>query len=295
MFAIVILICLIVIILLPILKAVYYIIAAFFPVKKRYKKGKIKLATSDKFQTVNNDTVQSKYETKRAKWITETAGGLLNYMTLNELLQTKDVKNIGYSDLLNCIDWQFKRLKVLIRDAYTCQDCKVVAIDLHVHHLYYIKDKLPWEMDESGLISLCAKCHKKRHDTQIIPVYALINNKFEQSSNFIACSRCNGAGYLEHFRHVENGICFICRGNCIDRTIFTAPLQKIMNDDEVNGRQQAITNIRQFLGNIVLEEFEIKIYPAWEEIDSLPFIVEKTKILKTMRKANNESLDDLPF
>lgn len=27
------------------------------------------------------------------------------------------------------------------------------------------------------------------------------------------CVRCNGTGYLPQFKHVENGICFKCRGS----------------------------------------------------------------------------------
>jgi len=26
------------------------------------------------------------------------------------------------------------------------------------------------------------------------------------------CPRCGGTGYLPHFKHVQNGICFLCRG-----------------------------------------------------------------------------------
>ena len=26
------------------------------------------------------------------------------------------------------------------------------------------------------------------------------------------CPRCGGTGYLPHFRHVQNGICFLCGG-----------------------------------------------------------------------------------
>ena len=33
----------------------------------------------------------------------------------------------------------------------------------------------------------------------------------------VTCDRCNGSGYIARYNHIENGICFKCRGvgsNC---------------------------------------------------------------------------------
>lgn len=27
------------------------------------------------------------------------------------------------------------------------------------------------------------------------------------------CSRCGGTGYFQEYRHIDNGICFRCKGN----------------------------------------------------------------------------------
>lgn len=29
----------------------------------------------------------------------------------------------------------------------------------------------------------------------------------------ITCPRCSGVGHLDHFKHIQNGICFLCHGN----------------------------------------------------------------------------------
>jgi hypothetical protein len=29
----------------------------------------------------------------------------------------------------------------------------------------------------------------------------------------VTCDRCNGSGYIPRYNHIENGICFKCRGN----------------------------------------------------------------------------------
>lgn len=82
---------------------------------------------------------------------------------------------------------------------------------LNVHHRYYIKGKAPWEYEDDALITLCEDCHKKAHLTHI-PVYREIDRKRLLYCNAVRCSRCNGAGYLPQYEHVENGICFKCWG-----------------------------------------------------------------------------------
>lgn len=28
-----------------------------------------------------------------------------------------------------------------------------------------------------------------------------------------SCPRCGGSGYIPMYRHIEGGVCFLCRGN----------------------------------------------------------------------------------
>lgn len=51
------------------------------------------------------------------------------------------------------------------RDGYECQDCHAKNIRLHVHHLVSLKECLYSSLafDISNGITLCVKCHWKRH------------------------------------------------------------------------------------------------------------------------------------
>lgn len=42
---------------------------------------------------------------------------------------------------------------------------------------------------------------------------------FKQAINS-TCKRCSGSGYLLQYRHIENGICFQCRGAGFNRFDF---------------------------------------------------------------------------
>lgn len=66
----------------------------------------------------------------------------------------------SYSELLQDPRWQKKRVEVLLRDEFRCQHCGNNEETLHVHHLRYEKGKMPWEYDNSGLITLCHRCHE---------------------------------------------------------------------------------------------------------------------------------------
>lgn len=90
---------------------------------------------------------------------------------------------------------------------------------LQVHHKYYIMNKLPWEYDESALVSLCNWCHSELHINETIMVYqdeTLID--FEE---LIPCNRCNGTGFIPEYSHVQGGICFECHGNRFKNSLYT--------------------------------------------------------------------------
>jgi 5-methylcytosine-specific restriction endonuclease McrA len=88
---------------------------------------------------------------------------------------------------------------------------------LHVHHKYYINDKLPWEYSNDALITLCQICHQDVHDNTEIPVY--LDNEMTTRLKLTKCSRCNGSGYLKEYHYHQNGICFRCNGNKYDEFI----------------------------------------------------------------------------
>ena len=85
------------------------------------------------------------------------------------------------------------------------------AVILHVHHLYYVKSKRPWEYKNDALTTLCNDCHLKIHQTEVIPVYEVVGGvKIKIPAQ--TCGRCHGAGYFPQYKKVENGVCFQCRG-----------------------------------------------------------------------------------
>lgn len=65
----------------------------------------------------------------------------------------------NYSKKLLDPRWQKKRLTILSRDSFTCQDCQSTDNTLHVHHLYYEGNIDPWDYPDSALITLCCECH----------------------------------------------------------------------------------------------------------------------------------------
>ena len=71
-----------------------------------------------------------------------------------------------YATLLKHPLWQKRRLEIMQRDNFTCQLCGRGINDgtpLNVHHKKYIYGKLPWEYEDSSLVTLCENCHKKKH------------------------------------------------------------------------------------------------------------------------------------
>lgn len=73
--------------------------------------------------------------------------------------------------------WQKKRLEILNRDNFTCQNCKSKDKQLHVHHYLYEKYNKIWEYEDDYLITLCDKCHMEWHEIYLnIKEYLCINN-----------------------------------------------------------------------------------------------------------------------
>ncbi|MFD5697855.1 HNH endonuclease [Streptomyces lasiicapitis] len=53
-------------------------------------------------------------------------------------------------------DWSSRRAKVLTRDRFTCQKCRIRE-NLHVDHIIPVSRGGSWELD--NLWVLCGKCH----------------------------------------------------------------------------------------------------------------------------------------
>jgi len=64
-----------------------------------------------------------------------------------------------YAQKLKDPRWQKKRLKILERDEWTCQNCWSTTSSLAVHHKYYLNKTEPWDYLDDAFITLCEDCH----------------------------------------------------------------------------------------------------------------------------------------
>ena len=85
-------------------------------------------------------------------------------------------------------------------------------IMIHIHHKFYVRERLPWEYDDTALVSLCNHCHWELHKKIKIPIYTMINGELHEL-HYTPCNRCNGMGMFPEYKHVQNGVCFRCNGN----------------------------------------------------------------------------------
>ncbi len=60
--------------------------------------------------------------------------------------------------------WQRRRLEIMERHNFSCQECDDTTTTLNVHHRQYRKGAAPWEYEDKELMCLCEKCHSQIHD-----------------------------------------------------------------------------------------------------------------------------------
>ena len=63
--------------------------------------------------------------------------------------------------------WQHKRKQILVRDNYTCRECRRYGKYKnanHVHHIYPAEFYPEWAFESWNLITLCQACHNEMHD-----------------------------------------------------------------------------------------------------------------------------------
>lgn len=128
---------------------------------------------------------------------------------------------IPYEDQLSDRRWQQKRRSILNRDNNHCRMCGVSSdyvLTLNVHHRYYIYNAKAWEYNDDCLVSLCSLCHERVHRLTTPICYYIYENSF-LPMNLTPCNRCHGAGHFREYKHIENGICFRCRGKRYEELI----------------------------------------------------------------------------
>jgi len=69
-----------------------------------------------------------------------------------------------YAAKLEDVRWKLRRLEILERDKFTCQQCEGGGGTIQVHHLRYEADRDPWDYPDDALITLCRRCHELEHE-----------------------------------------------------------------------------------------------------------------------------------
>lgn len=70
----------------------------------------------------------------------------------------------SYYELLKHPKWQEKRLRIMERAGFKCEECSDAETTLNVHHGYYRKSAMPWEYEDETLHCLCEPCHEKAEE-----------------------------------------------------------------------------------------------------------------------------------
>ena len=78
--------------------------------------------------------------------------------------------------------WQKKRLKILKRDDFMCQNCGDTKNTLNVHHTRYFKNRDLWDYKDDYFITLCVDCHNAISDLKH-DIKAMIDDGFKYTDN----------------------------------------------------------------------------------------------------------------
>lgn len=133
-------------------------------------------------------------------------------------LDNKNVKAAFILYLENVTGCKYdEALEYFKRESFEDIEWKIIK-GLHVHHKYYQNGKKPWEYPFNALITVCWKCHEEIHKGEPVPHY---DESLNWLGNLTPCSRCHGAGYFPEYLHIEEGICFRCRGAMYDEFFIT--------------------------------------------------------------------------
>ena len=59
--------------------------------------------------------------------------------------------------------WKERADQIRVARKHTCEVCGTKDAYMHVHHIYYDKNKEPWEYDDECYACLCPNCHSVVH------------------------------------------------------------------------------------------------------------------------------------
>jgi hypothetical protein len=92
-----------------------------------------------------------------------------------------------YKDRLLDPRWQRCKNDALVRSDYTCQECGATHRTLHVHHVWYRKNALPWEYSDNELKVLCDQCHGVEEAYRSIIGPAIFGLRQDVQTDLVEC------------------------------------------------------------------------------------------------------------
>jgi Zn finger protein HypA/HybF involved in hydrogenase expression len=94
-------------------------------------------------------------------------------MEIQHMSKKKQAVTSSFTEQYKDPRWQKKRLLILNRDEFSCQNCGDEDSTLHVHHKSYEWGLPLWDYDGELLITLCESCHGTAHQLNNQSKYAL--------------------------------------------------------------------------------------------------------------------------
>lgn len=108
----------------------------------------------------------------------------------------------SYSTKLRDPRWQKKRLRVMERDGFCCQNCGDTTTTLNVHHFEYNGD--PWETEDGNLITFCEDCHSFIENSVMgfVPQANVVKIKTSNSDCFFLIIHDSGLTIFQNHQHL---------------------------------------------------------------------------------------------
>ena len=115
------------------------------------------------------------------------------------------MKKTTYAELLKDPRWQKKRLKLLSKANFQCDECGDEKSSLHVHHKRYDSGSKPWEYEDLVFIVLCESCHSHRHklETQIKDLMTIMDCSCLEMAIGYMIGISGDAGFDRHWLPME--------------------------------------------------------------------------------------------
>lgn len=105
-----------------------------------------------------------------------------------------------YLELLRDPRWQRKRLEVMERADFACEECGDKSTTLNVHHKLYRKGAMPWEYADEELGCLCETCHEAEHTSRDALKTAIASMRLYQLERLLGYAEAIGLTCAEGSR-----------------------------------------------------------------------------------------------